>query len=93
MVITSTGLIFASCQDGRVYAYDADNGGVLWSSQMARNTEAMPAMYEVDGRQYLIIPDLGKTIDEDLAEKTPPGYIVYALPQKATRTAANETKN
>lgn len=93
MVITSTGLIFATCQDGKVYAYDADNGDVLWGSQMARNTEAMPAMYEVDGRQYLIIPDMGKTIDEDLAEKTPPGYIVYALPQKAARIAPNETKN
>jgi len=82
MVITSAGLIFATCQDGKVYAYDADNGAVLWSSQMGRNTEAMPAMYEIGGRQYLIITDLGKVIDEDVAKKTPAGYLVYALPKK-----------
>lgn len=82
MVITSAGLIFATCQDGKVYAFDANNGAVLWSSQMGRNTEAMPAMYEVDGREYLIITDLGKVIDEDVAKKIPPAYIVYALPKK-----------
>jgi quinoprotein glucose dehydrogenase len=92
MVITSTGLIFATCQDGKVYAYDAENGEVLWSSQMARNTEAMPAMYEVDGRQYLIIPDMGKVIDEALAKQTPTGYIVYALPKNVMRTSQNDNQ-
>lgn len=82
MVVTSTGLIFATCLDGKVYAYDADNGDVVWSSQMPRNTEAMPAMYEVDGREYLVICDMGKTIDSALAEKMPAGYIVYALPNR-----------
>jgi quinoprotein glucose dehydrogenase len=89
IVVTSTGLIFATCLDGKVYAYDADNGNVLWSSQMARNSEAMPAMYEVGGRQYLIIPDMGKVIDEALAEKIPAGYIVYALPKKAAHQSSN----
>jgi quinoprotein glucose dehydrogenase len=82
LVITSAGLIFATCADGKLYAYDAENGDVLWSSQMPRNTEAMPAMYEVDGRQFLIIPDMGKVLDETLAKKIAAGYLVYALPKK-----------
>src|SRR5690606_6243379 len=30
MVVTATGLVFATAGDGRVYAYDADNGDILW---------------------------------------------------------------
>jgi quinoprotein glucose dehydrogenase len=81
MVVTSAGLIFATCLDGKVYAYDSENGNLLWSSQLPRNTEAMPAMYEIGGRQYLVICDMGKVIDPTLAEKIPAGYIVYALPK------------
>jgi quinoprotein glucose dehydrogenase len=81
MVVTSNGLIFATCLDGKVYAYDSDNGDLLWSSQLPRNTEAMPAMYEINGHQYLVICDMGKVIDPALVDKMPAGYIVYALPK------------
>lgn len=82
MIVTSTGLIFSTCLDGNVYAFDADNGDELWSSPLPRNPEGLPAMYEVRGRQYLVICDMGQVINPDLAQTIPAGYIVYALPEK-----------
>jgi len=55
MVVTSTGLIFHAGGDGTVNAHDADNGRVLWSAKLPAGSRGVPAMYEVDGRQYLVI--------------------------------------
>ncbi|HEX3798007.1 MAG TPA: PQQ-binding-like beta-propeller repeat protein [Verrucomicrobiae bacterium] len=81
MIVTSTGLIFSTCLDGHVYAYDTSNGNKLWSTPLPRNPEGLPAMYEVNGREYLVICDMGKVIDADQARTIAPGYIVYALPK------------
>jgi len=79
MIVTSAGLLFATCLDGKVYAYDTDNGNQLWSSSLPRNTEGLPAMYEVNGRQYLVICSMGKAFDESATDVFS-GYIIYALP-------------
>jgi quinoprotein glucose dehydrogenase len=81
MIVTSSGLVFSTCLDGKIYAYDTDTGDELWTTQLPRNPEGLPAMYEVNGRQYLVVCDMGKILDAGLAEKIPSGYIVYALPQ------------
>ena len=49
---------------------------------MPRNSEALPAMYEVNGRQFLVVCAMGKVLDESAAAKIPSGYIVYALPER-----------
>jgi quinoprotein glucose dehydrogenase len=82
MVVTATGLIFATCLDGNVYAYDADDGRLLWNHQMARNTEGIPAMYEVNGREFLVVCDAGNLLDRSSPSAPPPQFIVYALPKR-----------
>jgi len=84
MVITSTGLVFATCSDGRVYAYDSDNGKILWTGDLGRaNPGGIPAMYEANGRQYLVVCSTGRLKDKTKKEEdVPRGYIVYALPRK-----------
>jgi len=54
-VVTSTGLIFVNCADGILRAYDQDNGKVLWSYQLPAGTVGGPSMYEVNGREYLVV--------------------------------------
>jgi quinoprotein glucose dehydrogenase len=81
MIVTSTGLVFATCADGKLYAYDADNGAVLWSTQLPRNTEGLPAMYEVNGRAYIAICLVAGTVGR-APGTLPPGYVVYGLPEK-----------
>jgi quinoprotein glucose dehydrogenase len=89
MVVTPTGLIFSTAKDGHVYAFDADNGTVLWSARLPMGTEGLPAMYELDGRQYLVVNATtpitwGKRSRESgigsEAPKGVGGYVVFALP-------------
>jgi quinoprotein glucose dehydrogenase len=82
MVVTATGLVFATAEDG-VYAYDADNGNVIWKYDLKRaNPGGMPAMYEVNGRQYLVVCSTGRLKDKTKKdEDVPRGYIVFALPE------------
>jgi quinoprotein glucose dehydrogenase len=81
MIVTSTGLLFASCKDGKIYCYDADNGDVLWSTQLPRHPEGLLAMYEVNGRQYLEVCSMDFVIDKSKEPALPAGYIVFALPK------------
>jgi quinoprotein glucose dehydrogenase len=84
IIVTSTGLLFLASSDGKVRAYDDKTGKTLWTSQLPGGNKAIPAMYEVDGRQYLVInatvPLSGKTAEAgtgtDAAQR---GYVVYAL--------------
>jgi quinoprotein glucose dehydrogenase len=84
MIVTSTGVLFSTALDGRVYAYDADNGNILWAANLGRgNPGGIPAMYEANGRQYLVVCSVGGLLDKTKKETdVPKGYIVYALPQK-----------
>jgi quinoprotein glucose dehydrogenase len=83
MVVTATGLIFATGQDGSLYAYDADNGKIVWQKKLQRIPEGIPAMYEIDGRQYLAVCVTGRVVDKTKTEAlVPRKYMVFALPQK-----------
>jgi quinoprotein glucose dehydrogenase len=54
-VVTSTGLLFVDCADGKLRAYDASDGKVLWSYDLPAAAVGNPASYEVDGREYLVV--------------------------------------
>jgi quinoprotein glucose dehydrogenase len=74
--------VFATCKDGRVYAYDADNGNTLWSAELGRTSpNGIPAMYEANGKQYLVVCSTGELKDKKTkAKNIPKGYVVFALP-------------
>jgi quinoprotein glucose dehydrogenase len=92
MIVTSTGLIFATAKDGAVRAYDANTGSVLWTGRLPRGAEGLPAMYRIDGRQYLVVSastnltfgraaqGSGPWTAEDGVPDGPSAYVVFALP-------------
>jgi quinoprotein glucose dehydrogenase len=83
MIVTATGILFAICGDGHVYAYDADNGKVIWDRDLGRTPAGIPAMYEANGRQYLVVCSTGPLRDKTKNDAdVPKGYVVFALPQK-----------
>ena len=45
MIVTSTGIVFSTARDGVLYAFDADDGEVLWSYKLPMATEGLPAIY------------------------------------------------
>ncbi|MGF1619849.1 MAG: membrane-bound PQQ-dependent dehydrogenase, glucose/quinate/shikimate family [Rhodomicrobiaceae bacterium] len=78
-VVTESGLIFiAAATDDLVRAIDIETGEELWSDVLPAGGQAGPAMYEVNGRQYLVINAGGHNFME-----TPIGdhFIAYALPE------------
>ncbi|MEI9946278.1 MAG: hypothetical protein WDN26_18915 [Chitinophagaceae bacterium] len=56
----------------------------MWTGNLGRsNPGGIPAMYEANGRQYLVVCSTGSLIDKTKKESdVPKGYIVYALPAK-----------
>jgi quinoprotein glucose dehydrogenase len=55
MITTSTGLLFHAGADGQVRAFDTDTGQVLWTATLPAASRGVPAMYQVNGTQYLVI--------------------------------------
>jgi quinoprotein glucose dehydrogenase len=56
-LVTAGGLVFFSTgSDRRFRAYDRETGKELWSRELPATSEGMPATYQVNGRQYIIVP-------------------------------------
>ncbi len=92
VMTTATGLVFVACTDGKVRAFDDENGKELWSAELPGGSRGVSAIYEVDGREYLAvnatnripvgaISPLGASATGD--SKFQPSYVVFALPTKA----------
>ena len=94
MIVTATGLLFATAKDGYVRAYDAATGEELWSGELPRGTEGLPAMYQINGRQYLVVcattnltwgkssHESGPWTEADGKPKGPSAYVAFALPER-----------
>ncbi len=53
-VVTAGGLVFiANSQDRFLRAFDKDTGKVIWEHELEANPEGIPAVYQVNGRQYI----------------------------------------
>ena len=87
-VATAGGLIFTGTRDRKVRAIDSQTGKVIWETTLDTALEGMPAVYEVDGREYIVFCAAAQatTHTHDLpghpALRTPiPGaYVAFALP-------------
>ena len=85
MIVTSTGIVFATAKGGKVYAFDVDNGNILWETTLDHESNAQPSMYTLNGKQYLVISATSDFTPDsyDHSKKPgalPKGYVVYALP-------------
>ena len=92
IIVTSTGLLFVATTDGKVRAHDEETGRILWTGTLPAGSEGVPAMYEVNGRQFLVVPASsrinsggghtrpGETATQPAAGT--PSYVAFALPRK-----------
>jgi quinoprotein glucose dehydrogenase len=83
VVATGGGLLFLGTSSDRKFrAYDADTGQVLWSYDLQAAVEGVPAVYSVNGKQYIAIA-VGSNglFSQGLGHPDPgPGqYVVFAL--------------
>jgi quinoprotein glucose dehydrogenase len=55
-VVTAGGLLFiAATKDGKLRAFNKRNGSLLWETSLPAPGFATPAVYEVNGKQYLVV--------------------------------------
>jgi quinoprotein glucose dehydrogenase len=54
-VVTAGGLLFAGTRDRKLRALDTRNGKVLWETELNAGLEGMPAVYELDGHEYIAV--------------------------------------
>ena len=96
-VVTAGGLIFTGTRDRKVRALDSATGKVLWEAEVGSGLEGMPAVYQIDGREYIVFCAAAQatTYTHDIpghaAVQTPiPGaYVAFALPSPSTSPAAH----
>jgi quinoprotein glucose dehydrogenase len=84
-VATASGLLFVGTAGDRTFrARDAATGKVLWEYQLDAGTEGVPAIYEVDGRQYVTLPVGGDGLFPQKGNPTPgpSRYVTFALPAR-----------
>ncbi len=53
-VVTAGGLIFTGTRDRKVRAIDSQTGKVVWEATLDAALEGIPAVYEVNGREYVV---------------------------------------
>jgi quinoprotein glucose dehydrogenase len=82
MVVTSTGLVFLTGGDAKMRAYDAETGKVLWTATLPGQSRGIPAMYQVNGRQYLIVNATTAQGGPNPSSDNARGYVAFALPEK-----------
>ena len=85
MVVTSTGIVFATAKGGKLYAFDAENGTVLWETTLSHETNGQPIMFTKNGKQYLVVNATGTFAKDSYNHAAKPGalprgYLLYALP-------------
>ncbi|MBV8553050.1 MAG: PQQ-binding-like beta-propeller repeat protein [Acidobacteriaceae bacterium] len=81
-VVTAGGLIFTATRDRKVRALDEDTGKVLWETELQAGLQGMPAVYEVGGREYLVVCAAGQAeINPASKGKIHGSYVAFALPQ------------
>jgi quinoprotein glucose dehydrogenase len=90
LIVTAGGLIFAPGGDSKLRAYDTDTGKELWESvALAGTIRGGHSMYEIDGRQYILVAASGDTPPAGQWPQTngggtpPTGYVAFALPDRS----------
>jgi quinoprotein glucose dehydrogenase len=76
-VITAGGIVFiAATSDAKIRAFNKRTGKLLWEADLPASGFATPAVYEVNGKQFLVIACGGGK----LGKKTGDAYVAFALP-------------
>jgi quinoprotein glucose dehydrogenase len=85
-VVTAGGLIFTGSNDRKIRALDSSTGKTLWEYKAPAAIEGMPAVYEINGREFIVFCAAGR--DSARIPGQPPSqasihgsYIAFALPQ------------
>jgi quinoprotein glucose dehydrogenase len=76
-VVTAGGLVFiAATRDSKFRAFDKKTGKIVWEYTLPAPAFATPALYELNGRQYIVVACGGGK----LSTRSGDAYVAFALP-------------
>jgi quinoprotein glucose dehydrogenase len=89
LVVTASGLVFGAGLDNHIRAWDSANGRQLWAARFGGDFLGSPIMYEMGGRQFLVVPAAGTSEGRGAGappvpaagNQPPMGWVAYALPR------------
>ena len=92
-VVTAGGLIFTGTRDRTIRALDVDTGKVLWKTEVSAGLEGIPAVYEVDGKQYVVFcasaPSATRAAGvpghREAGGSVDGSYVAFALPESGSK--------
>jgi quinoprotein glucose dehydrogenase len=82
IIVTATGLVFATAADRKIHVYDSATGAQLWELPLGGATSGSPSMYELGGRQYLLATASPSSGRSGPPSSAPAGIVAFALPKK-----------
>lgn len=78
-VVTAGGLVFIGATADEMFrAFDKTTGELLWETELPAGGYATPAVYEVNGRQYVVIAAGGGKV----GTKSGDTYVAFSLPDE-----------
>jgi quinoprotein glucose dehydrogenase len=90
VVITAGGLILFAGNDSKLYALSSATGKLIFSKDLPNGSQGVPAVYEVNGREYILLAVSGGANPYPEGAYLPPGgvlppatskgYMAFALP-------------
>jgi quinoprotein glucose dehydrogenase len=83
IVVTAGGLILFASNDGKLRILDKETGKELRAIDLPAGSQGVPAVYEVQGREYIAVcAAAGHSVDtEDEIQKAHHAYVTFALPK------------
>lgn len=87
IITTSSGLLFHAGGDRTLRVYDADTGAVLWTAPLPAGSSGIPAMYEINGRQFFLV-NASSSLQGSGGGRgaaAAPAYVAFALPEAASK--------
>ena len=86
-VVTAGGLVLigATNFDRKFRAFDKATGRLLWETTLPFSANGTPCTYEIDGRQFVVVPAGGGKGRGPSADTPPPSggmYVAFALPRR-----------
>jgi quinoprotein glucose dehydrogenase len=89
-VVTGGGLVLFAGNDSKLYALDSATGKLIFSKDLPNGSQGVPAVYEANGRQFVLVSVSGGATPYPEGAYMPPGgvsnpttskgYIAFALP-------------
>jgi quinoprotein glucose dehydrogenase len=83
LVVTAGGLLLFAGNDSKLYAFDKDTGKPIFSKDLPNASLGVPAVYEVNGREFILLAVSGGNGLFPEGTYMPPGGVIPPVTSKS----------